>query len=632
MWFWLKMSKISAASKNALLPFLALFLIRGSSISFPLQGDLIKEADLLLDMMEYQGAVDNYQKALSHEPGIRDIRRRIAFAHFELGQSEDALKFLKEELTLFPDNTDAYDLLVGILFKLNNLNKANIFLEKNGFPAKFTLENQSLGGYGYFVLGMNFKENKNYDKANIFFRKALEKGYNPVACYVQLIDIGLIQGKLDSDNSFRLAGYILNEAISSYGFWPEFHYMAGLLYLERYKTNANYFQPALNNFHGALKIKPDFMDACLNIGCLSYNRHDFKSASEYFEKALIIDPENAKVKFYLDCARKKLNESGERSTECPEQLEFSRELIDNPEREYRHKLKNDRLFVLQNINSLGLEFIENGNFYGAIRRFHNALKIYPECPEVNYNLGMVYSWLGYLAQAEKYALMALRERGIYGELPAYRRKKILEIEGEQMKKAFEIPLSKWTFDEALKAGNYFLEAYHFLGNIYFKKEDFERSIRAYKKVLEINPEDAMGHYSLGCAYWAQNGKQQAEEEWKKAIKYEEKQIRVGPEEKISGDDLKVSLVVYKRTVSFQAHKSLGRLYVERNLLDQALYEFEKAIELEPGEQESYYNLGKICLTKKDKEKAIYYFEKYLYFGGKEEAEVKEILRSLKGKK
>ena len=34
-----------------------------------------------------------------------------------------------------------------------------------------------------------------------------------------------------------------------------------------------------------------------------------------------------------------------------------------------------------------------------------------------------------------------------------------------------------------------MDAYDFLGNIYFKKGDFDKSVLAYKKVIEIDPED-----------------------------------------------------------------------------------------------------------------------------------------------
>jgi len=152
---------------------------------------------------------------------------------------------------------------------------------------------------------------------------------------------------------------------------------------------------------------------------------------------------------------------------------------------------------------------------------------------------------------------------------------------------------------------------------------------AFKKVIEIYPEDAMGHYNLGCTYWALDDWENAEMEWKKAVEYEKVAKEREERATVSNDQLSISLIVVRRPVAYRAHSSLGLLYLKKNLKDKAKEEFEKAIELEPSDPEPYYELGKMYQAKKDIEKAIFYYEKYLYLGGKKEAEVKELLKSLK---
>ena len=197
-----------------------------------------------------------------------------------------------------------------------------------------------------------------------------------------------------------------------------------------------------------------------------------------------------------------------------------------------------------------------------------------------------------------------------------------------------IPLSEWTFEVALKEGNYFLDAYDLLGNIYFKKGDFNKSILAYKKMIEIDPEDAMGYYNLGCANSALKEWENAEIEWKKAIKYEKELREMKERREISDHELKVSLIVVKRPISFRSNNFLGRLYLEQNLPNKALKEFEKALKLEPDDPEPYYEIGRIYEAKSEFNekylcKAIFYYERYLYLGGEKEEEVKELLKSLK---
>jgi len=616
----------------------AVLIISIHSFIHPEQEEIIKNADLLLDMMEYKAAITNYLKALSESPNQPDIRKHIAYAYFQLGKIDKSLKYIKEELELFPDNEDAYDLLVYILYRENKLGDSYTFLERLDFPVILTEDNPYIGGLGCFILGMYFKEIERYDMAKIYFRKALEKGYDSVKCYVQLIDIDLIKGTLQATPEFSRSWTpsILAEAIQTCGFLPEFHFINGLRYFEKSKSNIFFFQRAIRSFEIALELKPGFKDAISNLAYLSYNYKGFKKAVEYFKRILEIEPENAEVKFYLDCALKKLDRSIEDGSisECPRKIDFSRAFIDKPDREYKYKFKNDIAFILERINHLGLEFIKNGKFPEALKRFRNGLIIDPGNPSFHFNMGMVYSWLDNLEEAEKHALIALRVKDFFGSVPDYRKIEILKKEKENIDKPITIPLSKWTFEVALKEGNYFLDAYNSLGTIYFKKKEFDNSILAFKKVIEIHPEDAMGHYNLGCAYWEINDWKNSEKEWKDAIKYEEKLKRMIERREISKNQLNISLIVLERTVSPPARKFLGRLYLEQNSPEKAVKEFEKAMKLEPGDPEPYYELGRIYhakseLSEKYVRKAIFYYEKYLYFGGEKEKEVKKLLRSLK---
>jgi len=55
--------------------FIVFIFVCSYSFSQPSQNDIIKEADLLLDMMEYESAIVNYLKVLSQDPQQRDVRK-----------------------------------------------------------------------------------------------------------------------------------------------------------------------------------------------------------------------------------------------------------------------------------------------------------------------------------------------------------------------------------------------------------------------------------------------------------------------------------------------------------------------------------------------------------------------------
>ncbi|MFQ6069478.1 MAG: tetratricopeptide repeat protein [Candidatus Aminicenantales bacterium] len=131
------------------------------SISLPKKEDIIKKADLLLDMMEYEAAVVNYMKILPLNPQQRDIRKKIGYAYFQLNKNDEALKFCRQELKLFPDNGDAYNLLIYILFKTDRINENLDFLER--LRLQIRRDKKDLNpGLGDFILGMYFKKKKNY--------------------------------------------------------------------------------------------------------------------------------------------------------------------------------------------------------------------------------------------------------------------------------------------------------------------------------------------------------------------------------------------------------------------------------------------------------------------------------------
>ena len=92
--------------------------------------------------------------------------------------------------------------------------------------------------------------------------------------------------------------------------------------------------------------------------------------------------------------------------------------------------------------------------------------------------------------------------------------------------------------------------------------------------------------------------------------------------------MNITLIVTKRPISFEAHKSLGSLYLQKNLKEKALEEFKMAVEIEPEDPEPYYEIGRIYYERNETKKAAFYFDKYLYLGGEEE-KVKEILKKRK---
>jgi tetratricopeptide (TPR) repeat protein len=256
---------------------------------------------------------------------------------------------------------------------------------------------------------------------------------------------------------------------------------------------------------------------------------------------------------------------------------------------YKYTSETDIEFVANLLNSATMRLLKKGLLDEAIIMTESFLEVYKVSPELNYNLGHFYNTKNDLDKALKYAWIAS------------------ELQED------------------------FKDAYDLIGNIFFRTGDFEGSIKAYEKVIAIDPEDAMSHYNLGCVFSANGDTNRAEMSWLDAIR-NEKNKKAKSRDEISEDELSFSLVVVGRRVAFKSYTALGQLYKSQKLWEKALEQFQFALELEPNQPDLNYEIGMIHIERDNIPAAIKSLEKYVYFGGSKEEEVKRLLNTLKDKK
>ena len=356
----------------------------------------------------------------------------------------------------------------------------------------------------------------------------------------------------------------------------EFYFLMGYSYYHLGETDR-----AVYCFDNAFKLRPHEVETAKNLGKIYFNQNKFKKATSFLKKVLNIVPFDYEAMFLLDRS----------SNEKPVQKEenkprITKNIVDKVDLEYKYVFKSDINHIINVMNETALSLLKSGHLGKAIGLIRIFLEIHDLSPDLNYNLANFYRMNNDLGKAIKYA---------------------------------------WRTTELKKD---FRDAHDLVGNIFFRLGDFENAIIAYQKVMDIGPRDALGYYNLGCVYSAMGDLDNAEESWKNAVS-REKVRKFEKKEKASKDGLSRTVTVFKASVAAKAHDGLGRLYLQRNQSEKALEHFEKAVEIEPGKPDLYYEIGKIYLDKKNTRKAIYAFERYLYLGGKEEKKVKEILESIK---
>jgi len=593
-------------SKRILIIPFFIFFFGINHLSLQAKRNLVKEAQKSMDIMAYKQAVDYLSQAISADPHKKDIRVKQAFAYFRLKKHDESIRLLKEELDLFPDNYNAIILLGYVYFSQGKLEEAattsqdiNTALEKTvqkealkryrkqslrlkrvplwTIREKIHIKSPNLG-LPYFILGFYNKKIRNFDEAIENFRLAIQKDYNPVECYIQLIDVEFAKKDWEEGLTRSI------ETLEAIGPQSEFYFLMGYAYCQ-----LGEIEKAIYCFKNAIELKPYLVEALKNLAKIYYSHSEFEQATVLLKKILKIVSYDYEAKFLLEDTLK------EKYVRIEEPVpELTKAFVDRIDLEYRYIFETNINYVVKVVNEYALSLVRSGKLNEAINWIRSFLELNVRSPDLNYNLAKLYDIHNLLGKALKYAWRA-----------------------KELKEDFR-------------------DAYDLIGNIFFKMQNFETSLQYYEDALKIGPEDALGYYNLGLVYYAMENFEKAKENWKNAIQKEERRKKPGKEEKSSKDKLDVSLIVETRPISFEAHKSLGSLYILQNLKEKALEEFKKAIELEPEYPDSYFEIGTIYYEMKDIEKATFYFDKYLYLGGKEE-KVNEILknknlRTIKSKK
>lgn len=573
----------------------------------PTKEDFLKKAQKSMDLMDYDQAIYYYERALIENPAEPELRPRLGFCYFRTGKYDDVVRVCQAELDFFPGSLHARILLayvhfhrgkseemvaackdyhtaleqycfkeeqlMGKEYKVRRGSQWRLSKENLKVLHKKILKRYSNLGLPYFLLGVHHKKNLNFDKASQNIQQAFLWEYNPIECHIQLIDIALFQ------NNWELALKNARSALHVVGSQAELYFLMG------YATyQMGHMDRAEASFMSAFELKPYITETLTNLAKIHLVVGNFQEARRLFKQILKVSPYDFNVKFLLERAlnRQPLTTSAQR----PKLTKF---ISERPSLKYTYHFETDIASVTNLINGAALTLLRKGRLDDAIVMTESFLEVHGLSPELNYNLAHFFNFKNYLNNALKYAWHAA-----------------------ELKEDFK-------------------DAYDLIGNIFFKLEDFDNSIKAYRRVIAIDPKDAMSHYNLGCVYSAQGKTDEAEESWLNAIRYEHSK-RVKSRDEISDDELSFSLVVVGRRVAFKSYTALGDLYKSQKLWEKALEQFQFALELEPNRSELHYEIGKINIERDNIPEAIKSLEKYVYFGGTKEQEVRKLLDTLKSKK
>lgn len=470
----------------------------------------------------------------------------------------------------------------------------------------------------------NFKQQNDLGSAFVFFqdlfnlsKKRLESKKSQMTTQFQEIFID-IADRFSEGNKLKRAEKIFQKAIKLNPENASVYNSMGNMYF-----NKRNYTEAATLYRKALRFDPDFFYAEYNLGLIEEFNQRYASALKRYTKAKMLSPGFEAA--YIRIAALYFNQA-----------------------EYR-KAKEiyDGLISRNNTSAFyyyGLGLIEEklGAWQAAIKNYQKAAKINPEHEDAYIRMAEIYyNRKNYHEAKEIYTKLTLLFP--QNEINFY----CLGIVEEILQNSDG---ALHCFLTAIKLNSGYSPALYKIASIYFDKGDYQNAKGVYKKLIEINAQDADNYYDMGLIEESQRNWEAAIENYQKAIKinpyledalyniaeiyfnnnnYESakkiyrKLIRKRPESK---DYSNIGLIEehqekwdaairnYRKALELNHHNAnalsgLARIYYNTGDYQNSKATYLKLIAIEPENDESYYFLGVIEQEYKNWDKAIEYYQK-----------------------
>jgi tetratricopeptide (TPR) repeat protein len=307
-----------------------------------------------------------------------------------------------------------------------------------------------------------------------------------------------------------------------------------------------------------VKLKPDSLDAFLCLGRCYYQLRNFTESYNSYAKALALKPDDPQALYGtgLDFL------SQRKFKEATEQLEKA----------VANKIDSKEIYF-----ELGSAYEELQDYNKAAENYLKYVQSQPQNP-----------WSGWLKLAQAYQNMKATDQAIM----AYR--------------------------EAIKLKPDDIKSYYSLGQLLSATGQYAEAEAAFKKLIEINPRDAVTYYNQIIQMYDRAG------DYEKAVEAAKKIVEINPKNEVAVYNL---AIMYFKLNKFEeavkalndclalkndytyAWYNLGLVYNKMNRHQEAVEAFKKYNALAPDDPSGWLNIGLEYMLMKNFEKALPYLEK-----------------------
>jgi tetratricopeptide (TPR) repeat protein len=542
-------------------------------------------------------AIKSYSKAINLEPENVLLKYNLAVLYFENKDFKNTIELLNKIILRYPDNLKARAYLGAALQSTDNYLAA---IEQYNYILNYE-KNYTV----YKNLGDSWLALGQLEKAEESFQKVLQLDPNVPNVYV---DLALVKFKKKDYQSaienYKKALSLKNEAgwkrALAYALWSNQELEASLeefKAIEEDNVVAYIYQilgkdeEACEYYQKALLKNPEDSKSRFNLANLYHNKKELDLAKNEYQKLLELRPNDIESVFMLGVIEQEQNHLDRAIAYYNEVLEQDT----SNSQEVTEKIKQIKSNIFFN---LGIAYKSQSKLSEAEEKFERIItqdiKNFEKTDSLYKELSFIKIALGKDSEAEKLLNDWLRDdptnleaRNLYADFLVHNSQERLAVEQLRLASVLDA-----TYETRLK-----------LANLLNSQNNLYEALAEYQTILQNDPENINALLGAANNFKDLGLEDEAENIYKQAIE--------------------------KHPEDLLANYNYGLLKQGRQKLKEAITLYEKVLEIDPDFLENYFVLGLVYWDLKEKEKAMGLWQKVLSKSGDEKlkSEIRKMIES-----
>ena len=250
-----------------------------------------QRGNLYYELEAYDRAIEDLALAMRYDSNNVDYHHLLADIFLDNYKSQRALLTMERAAKLYPER-------IPTLLKLCEFQ----LILKQHEASMQTISNILLIDPGnteaLFMLGMNFRDQGNTQRAINSFQTAVEKDSDFIDAWIML---GNLYGDLGNENALQCFDNVIRLDSNNLSAWHSKAY---------FLQNNDRVNEALELYKKMHVLDAQYSDAYLNAGILYFTQDDLEKAQAEFEILSAVEPESAAAQYYLGLI---LEQNGDRA-------------------------------------------------------------------------------------------------------------------------------------------------------------------------------------------------------------------------------------------------------------------------------------------------------------------------------